>query len=242
VTRPGPGVDMDSGEGSEMSEAPDLEEQAGIVGDFVQGLVDAFGLDATVTHQAGDDEDGSVEVHVDGDHLGLLIGPRGHSLEAIQELARTVLQRHTVGAPNARVRIDVAGYRQRRREALERFALQVAEEAKAAGVRKVLEPMNAADRKVVHDAVNDIEGVSTTSEGEDPRRRVVIVPDAPADTAPADTAPADTAPADAAPADIGPADIGPADMGPADIAPADIGPADIAPADIGPDDAGLDES
>ena len=168
---------VDSREGSDMSEAPDIEEQAAIVGDFIQGLVDAFGVDGAVQHRAGDDDEGYVEVTVEGEQLGLLIGPRAHTLEAIQELSRTVLQRHTVGTPNARVRIDVAGYRQRRREALGRFALQVAEEAKTAGVRKVLEPMNAADRKVIHDALNDVDGVSTTSEGEEPRRRVVVVPE-----------------------------------------------------------------
>ena len=71
----------------------------------------------------------------------------------------------------------MAGYRQKRRDALERFTRQVAGEVVSSGARRVLEPMNPADRKVVHDTINEIEGVSTTSEGEEPRCRVVILPD-----------------------------------------------------------------
>ena len=70
----------------------------------------------------------------------------------------------------------MAGYRQRRREALERFTQGVAEEVRASGVQKALEPMGSADRKIVHDTVNDLDGVSTISEGDEPRRRVVIIP------------------------------------------------------------------
>ena len=83
----------------------------------------------------------------------------------------------TSGTHHGRVRLDVSGYRQRRREALARFAAQVADDVKSSGVQKALEPMNAADRKVVHDTVNEIDGVRTVSEGEDQRRRVVILPE-----------------------------------------------------------------
>jgi spoIIIJ-associated protein len=86
------------------------------------------------------------------------------------------VQRQT-GARHGRLFVDVAGYRQRRREALERFTQSLAEEVKTSGARKLLEPMSAADRKVVHDTANGIDGVRTISEGEDPRRRVVILPD-----------------------------------------------------------------
>ena len=89
-----------------------------------------------------------------------------------------MVQRQATGTHHGRVRLDVSGYRQRRREALERFATTVAEDVKATGTQRALEPMNAADRKVVHDTVNEIDGVSTVSEGEDQRRRVVIIPDA----------------------------------------------------------------
>jgi len=86
------------------------------------------------------------------------------------------VQRQATGTHHGRVRIDIGGYRERRKEALARFATQVAADVAESGVAKALEPMHPADRKVVHDTVNEIEGVATTSEGEEPRRRVVILP------------------------------------------------------------------
>jgi spoIIIJ-associated protein len=156
-----------------MSEVS-LEEQGDIVQDFLDGLVEAFDLDGEVRSEEIDEE--MLEVQIVGDDLGLLIGPKGQTLAAVQELARTVVQRKAEGNPRGRFRVDVGGYRQRRREALERFTRTVADEVKASGVQKALEPMNASDRKVVHDTINEIDGVSTISEGEDPRRRVVILP------------------------------------------------------------------
>ena len=172
------GRDQDEGHqaerrGQKMSEVS-LEEQGEMVQDFLDGLVEAFELDGDLQSEEIDEE--MIEVQVVGDDLGLLIGPKGQTLAAIQELARTVVQRRAEGNPRGRFRVDVGGYRQRRREALERFAQSVAEEVKAGGVQKALEPMNAADRKVVHDTINDLDGVETTSEGEEPRRRVVILP------------------------------------------------------------------
>ncbi|WP_208029364.1 RNA-binding cell elongation regulator Jag/EloR [Rhabdothermincola sediminis] len=151
-----------------------LEEQGDIVEAFLEGLLDAFDLDGDVQQVRIDDD--TLEVRIEGDDLGLLIGPKGQTLVALQELARTVVQRQAQGAHRGRFRVDVAGYRERRRQALERFARSVAEEVKRTGVQKALEPMGSADRKVVHDTVNAIDGVSTLSEGEDPRRRVIIVP------------------------------------------------------------------
>lgn len=156
-----------------MSEVS-LEEQGDIVQDFLDGLVDAFDLDGEVRSEEIDEE--MLEVQIVGDDLGLLIGPKGQTLAAVQELARTVVQRKAEGNPRGRFRVDVGGYRQRRRESLERFTRTVADDVKASGMQKALEPMNASDRKVVHDTVNEIDGVSTISEGEDPRRRVVILP------------------------------------------------------------------
>ena len=118
----------------------------------------------------------TTEVRVEGRDLGILVGPKGNTLAAIQELSRTVIHRKVSGTAAGRVRLDVAGYRQRRREALEQFTRGVAEEVRSSGVQKALEPMGSADRKVVHDAVNEIEGVSTISEGDEPRRRVVLTP------------------------------------------------------------------
>jgi len=130
--------------------------------------------DATVEPEKLDDE--NAEIRVNGPDLGLLVGPKGATLAAVQELSRTVVHRQVPGTAEGRVRVDVAGYRQRRREALEHFVVQVAEQVRQSGVAKALEPMSPPDRKVVHDTVNDIEGVGTLSEGEEPRRRVVVVP------------------------------------------------------------------
>jgi spoIIIJ-associated protein len=156
-----------------MSEVS-LEEQGEMVQDFLDGLVEAFDVDGDLRTEEIDEE--MLEVQIVGDDLGLLIGPKGQTLAAIQELARTVVQRRAEGNPRGRFRIDVGGYRERRREALARFATSVAEEVRSSGVQKALEPMNASDRKVVHDTINELDGVETTSEGEDPRRRVVILP------------------------------------------------------------------
>jgi len=153
----------------------DIEGQRQAVEGFIIDLLSAFGRsDATVTVTLSEDE--AIEAAVDGPELGLLVGQKGVTLQAVQELVRSMVQRRFVGQTHARVRIDVAGYRARRKVALERFAREVAESVKASGVAKALDPMGSADRKVVHDAVNEMEGVSTVSEGEDAARRVVIRP------------------------------------------------------------------
>jgi spoIIIJ-associated protein len=161
-------------EGTTMGNDATVEEQAAITRTFLTGLVEAFDLDFELREERIDDD--TIELAVDGDDLGLLIGPKGQTLQAVQELARTVVQRKATGTHYGRIRLDIGGYRERRREALARFATQVAEDVRSSGVAKALEPMHPADRKVVHDTVNDLEGVSTSSEGEEPRRRVVISP------------------------------------------------------------------
>lgn len=140
--------------------------------DFLAGLVKAFGTTGNVTVNR---EDGEIEVRVDGTELGLLVGPGGATLLAIQDLTRVASQRR-LGDQDSRLRIDIAGYRERRREALSRFATKVADEVKETGSARMLEPMSSADRKIVHDTLVDFEGVTTRSEGEDPRRRVVVEP------------------------------------------------------------------
>ena len=110
-----------------------------------------------------------------GGDLGLLIGPRGQTLLAVQDLTRLAAQKR--GADRrGRLRIDIAGYRERRREALARFTEQVADEVRSSGTARALEPMSSMDRKIVHDAANELDGVETISEGEEPFRRVVIRP------------------------------------------------------------------
>ena len=161
-----------SGNGSKNEDVP-LDQQAEVARQFLVGLMSTLEMPASVDVNEIDDD--TVEVAVNGEDLGLLIGPRGTTLSALQDLTRTVVNRRT-GGRNGRLLVDVGGYRQKRKAALERFVRQVAEEVKTTGSAKALEPMNPADRKVVHDTINTIEGVGTTSEGEEPLRRVVIVP------------------------------------------------------------------
>jgi spoIIIJ-associated protein len=156
----------------EMANAP-VEEQARGAVEFLRGLLERFGTDGSVSSQVN--EDGLIELSVAGEGLGILIGPKGSTLLALQELTRTVVQRHYTSSEH-RIVVDVNGYRKRRHEALARFAKQVAQEVAATNVKRALEPMPPADRKVVHDAVNGIAGVTTVSEGEEPNRRVVLVP------------------------------------------------------------------
>jgi spoIIIJ-associated protein len=160
-------------DGGTMTEDVPMEQQAEVAREFLAGLVERFGAQASVDVRPIDDE--TVELAIVGEDLGLLIGPKGQTLGAVQELARTVVQRKT-GGRNGRLVVDVGGYREARRAALTRFTQQVAEEVKASGRARGLEPMSPADRKVVHDTANEIDGVATTSEGEEPRRRVVILP------------------------------------------------------------------
>ena len=142
--------------------------------EFARGLVGAFGLQATTSSMV---EGNEIEVRVDsgGDGLGLLIGPSGRTLLAIQDLARVAAQRR-LGDHDTRLRVDVAGYREKRRAALERFAGEVAELVKQSGVARSLEPMPSSDRKVIHDTLTAIDGVVSRSEGEDPYRRIIVSP------------------------------------------------------------------
>jgi spoIIIJ-associated protein len=150
-----------------------IEEQAEAAEVFTQGLVDTFELGAVAKSTI--DEDDVVLVDVTGDNLGLLVGPKGATLHAIEELVRTVVQRQTDGH-GVRIHVDVAGYRAKRRAALAEFTQQLADKVLETGRAHALEPMSASDRKVVHDTAAEIDGVATVSEGEDPRRRVVLRP------------------------------------------------------------------
>jgi len=165
----------ESDKGDAMHNAQHPTGDAGEVGEeFLSGLISAFGVQGTVTRNALDDGE-TIELAVEGADVGMLIGPRGATLSALQELTRTVAQRK-VSEGQPRIVVDVAGYRRDRREALEHFTRDVAAQVVASGSVRVLEPMPPADRKVVHDTVNTIDGVVTSSEGEEPRRRVVIQP------------------------------------------------------------------
>ena len=157
----------------ERSESPVSPQEVGDAAvAFMGGLAGAFGAEASTEL---DVDDTNLEVRVVGDELGLMVGPGGRTLMAIQDLARVASQRR-LGDHDTRLRIDVGGYRAKRREALERFTAGVAAQVLESGSAKALEPMSSVDRKTIHDAVVEIEGVTSHSEGDDPTRRVVITP------------------------------------------------------------------
>jgi len=156
-----------------MAEGMTLEEQGEVGRAFLAGLLSEYGMQATVETRLIDEE--TVEIAARGDELGLLVGPRGSTLSALQDITRAVVQRQCPSRTD-RILVDVAGYREKRSAALKRFSTQIAEEVIATGQEKALEAMSPADRKAVHDAVNEIDGVVTRSEGEDPNRYIVIAP------------------------------------------------------------------
>jgi spoIIIJ-associated protein len=149
-----------------------IEDQAEHAAAFAKDLVRTMGFTASIRTEIDEDD---LTVHIDGQNLGALVGPRGATLQALEEVVRAVVQHHA-GGHSAWVHVDVGGYKARRREALEDFARKMATEVAETGAARRLEPMSAADRKVVHDVITDLDGVVTASEGEDPRRRVVIRP------------------------------------------------------------------
>ena len=150
-----------------------LQEQAAVAKEFLEGLLDRFGLQATVDVRELDEE--TVELAAHGEGLGVLVGPKGATVSALQDVTRTVVQKHFPNRTD-RILVDVAGYRERRVAALRRFTTEVAAEVLESGSERALEPMSAADRKVVHDTAVTIEGVVSSSQGEEPRRFVVISP------------------------------------------------------------------
>lgn len=147
----------------------DRGEQAEMVKDFLVGLLDAFGLEGDVECKVEED---IILANITGEQTEALVGPKGAILQSIMELSRTIVQRKSQAG--ARIRLDIGGYTERRREALRIYTGRLVEKVTDEGGEIMLEPMNAADRKVVHDAAADLGGVRTFSEGEEPRRSVVI--------------------------------------------------------------------
>ena len=137
---------------------------------FLEGLFAAAGLTARIDSTIDGDE---IEVMVHGEELTMFVGPRGSTLTTLQDVTRVVSQRR-LGDHDTRLRLDVGGYRQRRKDALGRFAQKVANDVLESGTPRILEPMNSADRKIVHDTLADMTGIVTHSEGDDPFRRVVV--------------------------------------------------------------------
>ena len=159
-----------------MSSSVPLAEQGEIAKKFLEGLLESMEITATVTVREIDTE--TVEIAIDAEpatELGVLVGPRGTTLQALQEVTRTVVQSKTDGRTD-RILVDVARYRERRVAALAKFGQKVAQEVIESGTERALEPMSPADRKAIHDGLTGIEGITTRSEGEEPRRFVVIAP------------------------------------------------------------------
>jgi spoIIIJ-associated protein len=147
----------------------DRTAQAEMVRDFLEGLLGAFGLEGSVTCTVEED---MLIADVAGEQTEGLVGSKGATLQAIHELCRTIVQRKSQAG--ARLRLDIAGYQARRREALRIYTGRLVEKVVAEGGEVMLEPMNPAERKVVHDAAAELGGVRTFSEGEEPNRSVVI--------------------------------------------------------------------
>ncbi|MGI9626864.1 MAG: RNA-binding cell elongation regulator Jag/EloR [Longimicrobiales bacterium] len=154
---------------AESQQEADVNEQAGILKEFMEGLLDAFGLEGDTTTRIDDDV---IYVDVAGEQTEALIGTRGAILQSILDLMKIVVQRKT--HHRARIRLDIAGYTERRREALGIYTKRLSEQVLADGQEVMLEPMHPGDRKVVHDSAAEIEGVRSWSEGEEPNRSVVI--------------------------------------------------------------------
>jgi spoIIIJ-associated protein len=139
------------------------------VRELVERVNEAFGLDAEVEVEEVGDE---VRATLHGENLGLLIGRHGQTIDAVQHLAYKVASKD---GP-VRVVVDAAGYRDRRRQALERQADQAATDALRTEQPVALDPMSATERKVVHEHLKDRPGLQTYSEGAEPNRRLVVAP------------------------------------------------------------------
>jgi spoIIIJ-associated protein len=165
------GVDTEATE--ELTEST-LEEIAGEVQGLFQEVINGLDIDAAAGVRAIEGTDIHVDADGDEEGGGILIGRRGQTLEAIQLILSSIISRqHT---RKVRVFLDAFGYRERRAESLRQMAMEVAEQVRSAGQEALTEPLNAAERRIVHTALQDVEGVSTYSEGEDPNRYVVITP------------------------------------------------------------------
>ncbi|MEV0676984.1 R3H domain-containing nucleic acid-binding protein [Actinosynnema sp. NPDC050436] len=149
-----------------------LVQEGDIAGDYLERLLDLLDYDGDIDL---DVEAGRAIVSIDGgDDLEKLVGPRGTVLESLQELTRLAVQQET--GVRSRLMLDIAGWRAGRRAELAELGKSTAEKVLAAGEKVRLHPMTPFERKVVHDAVATVDGVHSESEGEEPQRRVVVLP------------------------------------------------------------------
>lgn len=165
-------ADTSAADADETERAPvaDLELEGEIAADYIEGLLDVADMDGDIDMDVEGDR---AVVSVVGATLDELVGRRGEVLEALQELTRLAVHQQT--GNRTRMMLDVGGYRQRRRTELAEAGHDAAEEVRRTGQPKRLWPMNPFERKVVHDAVAAA-GLRSESEGEEPDRRVVVLP------------------------------------------------------------------
>jgi spoIIIJ-associated protein len=164
------GGDGSAGAQDQAASVADLELEGEIAADYIEGLLDVADLDGDIDMDVEGDR---AVVSVVGATLEELVGRRGEVLEALQELTRLAVHQQT--GSRTRMMLDVGGYRQRRRAELAEAGQDAAEEVRRTGEPKRLWPMNPFERKVVHDAVAAA-GLRSESEGEEPERRVVVLP------------------------------------------------------------------
>ncbi|TAK14139.1 MAG: protein jag [Anaerolineae bacterium] len=157
--------------------AADLDNVMSIARATVSELVDRMGVRAEVTARVGEpDEEGQTPVVVDvnGNDLSILIGKRAETLNALQYITRLIVGKEVGGGVN--LIVDVEGYRERRERSLRELAQRMATQALKTGHSQTLEPMPPGDRRIIHMALQGMEGIRTESAGEEPKRKVVIIP------------------------------------------------------------------
>jgi spoIIIJ-associated protein len=159
-----------TGSGNDAGLLRQLETEGDAAADFLEDLLDIADLDGDIDL---DVDNGRASVSIVGGDLGVLVGQDGSVLEALQELTRLAVLRET--GERSRLMLDVAGHRAARRRALEAEATEAADEVRSSGEPLRLAPMTPFERKVVHDAVAAA-GLRSESEGEEPQRRVVVLP------------------------------------------------------------------
>jgi spoIIIJ-associated protein len=165
---------VDSGAIVAQAEAPEDEsELAGEIREVLEQILGAIGVRAQVEFR---EEDETVVATLTGRELGLVIGKHGQTIDAIQYLVNAIVWR-LHGDERKPIVVDAAGYRARRQASLDALAVRHAERAVSSGSPVGLEPMTAVERKVVHERLKEFPGVSTESEGTEPNRYVVIVPE-----------------------------------------------------------------
>ena len=147
-----------------------LEEEGDVAADYLEGLLDIADLDGDIDIDVENDR---ASLAIAGGKLSHLVGERGEVLDSIQELTRLAVQ--TSLGERSRLMLDIDNFRADKKAELAELAKQTAEEVKSSGESIKLRPMNAFERKVVHDTIQEL-GLTSESEGEDPDRCVVVLP------------------------------------------------------------------